>query len=122
MAGSDGDQEMAAAGGEAKNQPNRVELIAMMRQTMPSELRETQARRTQELKEIIQLGLSAANDEAKQFTEVTCAQVKEEMMEEVIKGMREVKEEVKDEVTAYHTEVLAMTVAVDSLARRLRML
>ena len=39
-------------------------------------------------------------------------------MEEVIEGVREVK----DEVTAYHTEVSAMTVAVGSLARRLRIL
>ena len=53
MAGSDSDKEMAAAGGEAENQPNWIELIAMMRQTMQSELRETQARSTQELKEVI---------------------------------------------------------------------
>ena len=68
MTGSDGDKEMAAAGSEAENQPNWVELITMMRQTMQSELRETQARSMQEFKEGIQLGLSAVSDEAKQFT------------------------------------------------------
>ena len=49
-------------------------------------------------------------------------QLKEEMREEVIQSMIEVKEEVRDEVNAYHTEVSAITIAVDSLAGRLRRL
>ena len=67
---------------------------------------------------MIQDGLSAVSDEAKQFTKVTCAQVKEEMREDVIKRLVEVKEEVRDEMNAYHTEVSAITIAVDSLAGR----
>ena len=49
---------------------------------------------------------------------MTCAQLKEEVREEVTTSMMEVK----DEVNACHTEVSAITIAVDSLAGRLRRL